>query len=288
MDKTLDLLIKYSQEGKIVDKDFMREIAKTQIYDKSLEQYIKKIYFSRILNYSKNYPKLMGAYIYYFKIIIMDERLLSLAYNAIRKRLTGENFTGNIISNTMILHYFLHEIEHANQYKKSLAPNETLENLLLAICFHVDNEIMKKVGPIEYLLSNLNKKAYSEKKIYEDETQMNKLESTYASCVIYERLADILSLQEVLDIIKPLEMEEANQYLKAELTTYLRRGYEEGVSPVEKYLLDFKKLNIIGSEKYFEEGFSEVVNDCRDYSFEQRLTLGLPLTKKEFSHLERV
>ena len=180
------------------------------------------------------------------------------------------NFTGieyAMYLNSILSQVILHELEHIVQYKTVLTSNDSIEKRLLS--------------------SDLSKaKTEEEKKL------LRKLEKKYYKFEPAERLAQINSYKTLLNALslRKNEIERLYELEKNLLISETLNAHPEakklGGCPSFVYLNGVGRKNIWESLPFYDEEKEKLLeNVTKEYSLEKRLTLGLPITSKEYKNL---
>lgn len=290
MENILDLLYEYSKKGKNVDKEFIDNVIKIMIKEKDLNDYIKRVHFKdlsscKINHGGKNSPM---AYNTYGKEILLDNNNIILFQETLEKLIQFRDFEQVLSINAMLTQALLHEIEHANQPKKSIIRNEEFENLLLGISCHVDNEFFKERKISQLLI--LKKGIYLNQQLYHNLSLQKQLNTQFKTSIPTERMANIHSVQEVNDMLVQISkndcIENVISLFDSLLAGFQLKGYnfnnEIITSPTERYLEEVKKLNITGMDTHFTEYFDTIMKKAQSTSLENRLLLGLDINEEEY------
>lgn len=290
MENILDLLYEYSKRGKNVDKEFINKVIKVMIIERDLNDYIKRVRFKNLssckINHGgKNTPM---AYNAYTKEILIDNNNIILFQKMLEKLIQFGGFDKILSINAMLTQALLHEIEHANQSKKSVIRNEEFENLLLSVSCHVDNEFFKERKISQLLI--LKKGIYLNPQLYHNLGLQQRLNIQFNTSVPIERMANIHSAQEVNDMLVQISknecIENVTSLFNSLLAGFQLNGYsfnnEIITSPTERYLEEVKKLSIIGMDTHFTEYFDAIMKKAQSTSFENRLLLGLDINEEEY------
>ena len=180
------------------------------------------------------------------------------------------NFTGieyAMYSNSILSLVILHESEHIAQYKMTLNPNNTIETPLLSPSFSKtkSKEELK-------ILEELTKKFY-----------MFKPAERLAQINSYKTLLNALSLRK--NEIERLYELEKNLLISETLNAY-PEAKKLGGCPSFVYLNGIERKDIWESLPFYDEEKERLLeNVTKEYSLEKRLTLGLPITSKEYKNL---
>lgn len=276
MDNTLDMLVEYSKKGKIITRPIMREIINIVSLHKELDEYIWATVFKRL-------EESTAVYQFYNNTIVVDQSRFKDLYNHVKnglKEYKCSAFERHMSANTMLYHILLHEVEHALQVKQSLNFDLCFENRLLAISLYTDNKILD-LDEDDFILLYLG---LGDEELSKGRRADEKLRNKYKNNAPFERLANINSVK---DVISTLNLDKAKLHIiidafENSLISYYLSGYwQNGSGPTERYLRAYRNLNIVGSEYLFENDYNELLKETRNSSLEEKMTLGLNITRKE-------
>lgn len=289
MDNVLDVLVEYSKRGKKADRKFIKKVIKVMIEEKELKDYIKKIRFvdmSKIESYYPENERGVMAYRCWNGEILIDEGDIEFLCKLMEEYIGKDSreFEKIISCNALVLQVLLHEIEHANQYKKSKINDTDFENILLSICNYANNEFFKESKLNQLII--IKKGLYLNRQLYYDLKLSGEIEIKYSSSSPTERMANIYSTNDVITILEQIkDIPGPIKFFQDFLISQRLNGYDLKktiVSPTLRYLDDFKKLGISGVNQYFDEDFETSLNKANNDSLENRLLLGLPITEEEY------
>lgn len=294
MDNVLDLLYDYSKKGRKVDKEYIKKASKIIINERDLSEYIKEVQYKDLTNckITHNEKYVPIAYNPYTKRLIVDIKNLAF-FQKILEALSGLDVFGQVLLiNAISTQALLHDIEHANQEKKSISQNDDFENLLLGINCHVDNEFFQESKLSKFLMLQMG--IYLNSQLFHNLCLQQRLNSQFNTSIPSERMANIHSTQEVCDMLEQIskieDIENVISLLNSLLAGHQLNGYivEGGVvtSPTAKYLEAVKKANIAGMAPHFDEHFATVMQNAQNDILANRLLLGLDITKEEYLETE--
>ena len=200
MENILDLLYEYSKRGKNIDKEFMDKVIKIMTTEKGLRNFIKRVRFEDLSSYRINHDEANTpmAYDPYAKKILLDSHNIEIFRDEIKKLTLNSNFSDfeqALSSNSILTQALLHEIEHANQYRKSMIRDENFENLLLGVCCHIDNDFFKESKFSQFLM--LKRGIYLNPQLYYNLALQQQLNVKFKASNPIERMANIHSTQEI-------------------------------------------------------------------------------------------
>lgn len=288
MENILDILYEYSKKGKKIDKKVINKVIKILIIEKDLSDFVKRTRFKNIYKTEPDKKDIPMAYWTKNKEILLDKNKIRFFQNNIEDLIQFKDFEHTLSCNAMLTQVALHEIEHANQVKKSIIIDEEFENLLLGVCLHVDNEFFKESKISQFLINKL--KIYSNPQLYYNIRLMRQINNQFNTSTPIERMANIHSTQEVKEMLTIISKSEYIENVISLFDTLLMNyqlngyNYNNGIitSPTQSYLEEIKKLNITGMECHFNERFSEVMEKSQNDSLEKRLLLGLDISEEEY------
>lgn len=290
MENILDLLYEYSKKGKQVDKEFIDKTIKIMIREKNLSDYIKKIRFENLSSCKINHggKDTPMAYDTYAKEILLDNNNIILFQKMLENLFQFKNFEQVLAINAILTQALLHEIEHANQLRKSIIINEEFENLLLDVNYHVDNEFFKESKISQLLILKMG--IYLNSQLSYNSNLQQKLNTKFKKSIPIERMANIYSTQEVNDMLVQISknecIENVTSLFDLLLAKFQLNGYNNNngiiMSPTKRYLEEVKKLNIIGMNEHFTEYFNMIMLKFQNASLENRLLLGLDISDEEY------
>ena len=301
MGNVLDLLVEYSKRGKLIDRIYMLKIIDVATKEKELDDYIKKVIFAR---FNVGHEQNIMLYESFGKVIKINESRISKICNASFEnfqKIGLTTFEQYILLNARMLQGLLHEIEHANQHKKSKIDNKRFENMLLAICLHNENEYFNQSKIAQILMTTLG--TCLDKNFYRNYVLNDALRKHFSTTLPEERLAEIHSINEIQNILKPIKSEipKAFSLFDELLSISYLRGYKDqnyydeillssegynsqnfNVGPTQRYLYNLKILGISGINSHFNENFYKAMSLVKESSVEDRLTFGMAITKEEY------
>ena len=294
MENILDLLYEYSKKGKRFDKNFMVQVIKIMIREKDLSDYIKRTRFQELSSYKinhegKNTPM---AYDTYTKEVLLDKHNIVLFQKTIENLVQVKGFEQTLSINDMGIQALLHEVEHANQQKKSIIINEEFENLLLGVSCYVDNEFFKESKLSQLLM--LKKGIYLNPQLYHHLGLQQQLNIKFQSSTPIERMANIHATQEVIAMLTQISKREHIETVVSLFALLLAKfqingyNYNEGIitSPTKEFLEEIRKLNITGMDTLFTENFDTVMAKFQNDCLEKRLLLGLDIREEEYQKIK--
>lgn len=289
MNNILDLLVEYSKNRKLIDIDFITKVVKEKVEELELEDYVKKIktsgfHYQNIIN--KQTTSI--GYDYYKKAIAVDEKELN---NDI-KFLTGGDFSEYsefekyLRVNSYILEILLHEIELANQFKKTSSDNCEFEQELLRICLHVYKNYLNQ--PIVSKFIGYYFRIWIDHDTGIDIENYRRITEQFPDILPNERIAGIKSNKNIQEILRPIstQIPHVYEYFRKTLIEKELKGYDFNkkiTSPTERFLDEYKGLYLLGSEEYFNNGFYSLMHREKVESLENRFKFGLDISEKDYN-----
>ncbi len=232
--------------------------------DKPLDDYFIESAFQRMMEKETE----LVPYINGFKIESLTKSTLG-GYNPVTKIVTIDK--SNIEESTtkreqviQTLEVLKHEIEHARNMKKYAEGKEDIESTVIRYALK-DYEIMQRIqsknriDTLEFLsLCHHIKENY------------NRNPS--------ERLARIKAWKYVVNLLKNQRRTPDLLVARTNLFYAYARGYEDN-----RYYLDAPTIQFLLNTRQFEDLYRLRKRiDSKDYSFETRITYGLPITSQEY------
>lgn len=276
------LLYDYSINRKTVDEDYIRRVIDTVINGRELVEYVRKYEIVKTFEIQTNEQKNSNP------IATYDGSCIKISLEGIEFKIKEAQdtylhlFPSSLEQyqyiNSVITQIILHELEHANQ-KKIIQTSHNMEARILLYSYtpsieenikigEIDNFIRENKEYIEYLIQKLQKKI-DEFYIYAPQ----------------ERLAEIRSHQQLIDILNSLERSPNRviKFLYVGKIDSMFRGYEDGIiSPTIHYLRGIGNGDILEFFNWYDPDEAKaVLKSKQNYSLEERLIYGLPITNEE-------
>lgn len=285
-EKILHLLYDYSKEGKVIDQQCMILITRFIIREKYLDNYVIDIEFEKGIDQNEN---ILAKY------FVMD-RIIKIYLNQMNKYIedldgffpNSSQFENIFIKNLMVTQTLLHELQHAKQYKIIDHINTMEANILkLGSYFIQELEIIKSFfeKPIEEQLKD------EEFLLVQNKIDiLNKNHQQNYEQAPEERQAEINSVQEVLDIIKPIrdEIPYVSSFMEIFKEENLLCGYQnsfigEVSSPTVDYLSNSATIAGLGKLEWYDVDPIKCLEKASlQYSLKERLYYGMPISKEEY------
>lgn len=265
----IELIYNYSIKGKYVDKEFIGQLINAVVKEEKLKDYVQHY---TILPYCEENKEAQAVYDSNTKTIIVYR-------NPLEKMLEEEEKELDLLSkieqifykNVSISQIILHELEHVIQ-KKIEIEEETIEALL----FGLDN-----VLTIITLNQNLNLKQCTEYfKQYKDRNYIYSPKERLAEINSYKKLLNALHLIEEF-IPNLVRLAEAYKLCAMLLGYELDDKKNMIIYPTVHYLqglgIDLKIFD------WYDENPKKLIKlSEKNYSLEDRIKYGLPITDLEF------
>lgn len=283
MENVLDLLYEYSRLGREVDKDFSKKVIQIVSKEQELQKYLRKVKFQTIPEEEKC-PLMYNFGRYMLQV---DQCKLEQYYFRTRNEMLTQSYSEfelTLAANSLVLHGLLHDLEHANQLKKSRL-NESFEHKLLSICLFYANELSKEDIFSRHLI--LRHGVFLNPDLYHNFKLTCQLKEQYDRLCPTERMANIQAAREINEFLKKLgkieNIEKVIELFFSVLETFYMKGYSETcLAPTENYLEDVQKLGFRGIEKLFNQDFYTSLEETKNFPLEERLMLGLPISSDEY------
>ncbi len=161
--------------------------------------------------------------------------------------------------------YLLHELEHIHDFKNCFELKENFKIKISRLCFDTEIGYSKAKNPLEQKIWLLK-----------DKEKEKKYQKNYSYSPI-ERFANLNSIKILIQMAEILELSEIKYYYLYKLYEQMIDNYERKENPTLYY------LNQMG---YIREA-NEIRNEMPNLSFEERLNLGLFISKEEQHQLKR-
>jgi len=253
METLLSLIYDYSINKKILDIKSIEKIIILLIDTKKIHEHILRI---NIIN--ENNKKLASYYNYTKHIEINSLCINNMLTNIDNSIIITDEVEKIFYKNLLILQIILHELEHANQEKIILNKEvQDIEQLILIFSEQVDNNIKIKL---------------------------------YEICP-EERLAEIKSFKDILDIINPIKKQyyELSEIIKIEELQRLLRGYHYNNSnfvdsPLISYFSKGNKIEVLNNFNWYNKDINICLSSTiLEYKLLERLKYGLPIETEEYA-----
>lgn len=290
MDSILELIIKYSKEGKIIDRDVISFILEVGISLKELENYITKISFKGTPP-SEEYLKPSSYLSFYRKLIIYEKELKRIKDKFIFIGNMSE-FTKYFTVNMYITRILLYELENAVALKKSLSDTDDFESLYFRLWHDPENTFYKLThsGILHFLreLPDFNPK------ILDSITATCNLYNEYYNTTLHNRLSNINSLNDIITMIKKSGVKTEKEILRIfqeELSKAYLSGYDLSSaqsSPTLELLAQYKERDIALNNHLLTETIASANELSKSGTPEERLRYGLLASKTEIGNLARI
>jgi len=280
-----DLIIKYMVSRKPIDNEYYNEIIRIYLKDHNLEGYIHE---QAIL--TDEIEGIIAAFIPQYKAIVVSPK----GVNAIRKTLAklndfqGEQF--NVIDILQITQYLLHELEHIQQeYIIEYGKDDSIEANLLKISNPTWDTLQEQLQKNPIINDD-----FVELHILKQIEKYNELYQTRLySISLRERLAEVRSYKTLLNILPGLCLpEKYTEFYRRLLHTQQLRGYDLSGNvipgPTMDYIDALAGAHLIDTDKCDIYDDNKVITYLKTkdiLSLEDRIDLGLPLTKPEYEAL---
>ena len=285
----LRLLYDYTRAGRLVDKKYIEKLTEIVVKRRTISDYVQKIIYTDCLS-KDDYSVSCAAYGMTTGELIIDYEAIqmSMEFNT-RYDCLFNQFEQLLYKNLTITQYILHELEHAYQNKKTDDKNDkSIEAKLIKASFMIEM-LIKNPKFRESLANN----SISKKELLEYIKLDKELYRQYYELNPSERFAEIYSYDTLLKVLEPIKEHTPNMY---EFITALKlenmlRGYEtafrENGCPTEVYLNGTGNGIVWRNLDFYSKDRNELMEKVQTkYDLPKRLTLGLPITYKEYDHTD--
>lgn len=286
MDQILDILYDYSKRGKQVDYNFSKKVIEIVSKEQDLKGFLKRVKFTSIKG--KEYEDCPLTYSFSFRELRVDQQKLEHFWQIMLELLKSEgylDFELILATNTFSLHALLHDLEHAHQLKKAMLDN-TFEQKLLAICLYSDLEFLKEDIFSKILMRKYG--IYFNYHLFHNLKLYRQLEEQYDRLIPVERMANIYATREINMMLQKIDnVKEVEDLFLKVLNAFYRKGYSGTcLSPTETFLEDVRNLQFLGMEEKMNQEFYHSLEEAKKSPLEERLTLGLPITREEYQKIK--
>ena len=211
--------------------------------------------------------------------------------------LTFSNREYKLYTYSTISQMILHELEHANQERIKYREDSLESKILRLSDFDYDRIPPMSKDYIEDFMKNNNGLSNEEfAEIYMnmvDEYEEKCLDEYMRiyhenySCAPNERLAEIKSVNEIIDALDLIESDRVMQHMMINKYESMRSGYTETYSPTIKYFNVQGKSNELKKFDWYSEDEEETKKLSKEiYCLQDRIKYGLPLYDDECEKLE--
>jgi len=264
------LIFDYIKQKRDIDKSFIDKVIEIVVTNLNINDYVRG---ARIINnpWEKRKAIEVANYNYRTKIITIELQAAIEFYTFDLKRINLNDSERFAIIYNCIMQTILHELEHANQWRKVDAKEPGLETRLIA-----DSNTNIKLASKGDWFDKLLAEGYPECIIYSYLKKQSEINWTYWDYAPYERLAEYYSHTTMATIFKEIGSFSGISYYECLMLcqSYLR-GYMNGIVPTKFY---FDK---IGASNFY----IEIENEGNNLDFESRAAMGLPISKDEYNNL---
>lgn len=264
LEEMIRLISDYASKRKVIDQNFFERLACIVSGKKELYYYIRHV---KVKN------RIGGPVAGYDPIT----SVLKLNLNAMKKEFSSLNLQAySIPEDELLFEYyfhacriFLHECCHAEQYKSFCRNKEDIQSKILAPIY----------DPIAYLEAqeHIQESFLESYKNVREIHKMIKKKDSYYSINPAERLADIESYKEILEMAKCLCLKKAYLYNEYALYSVYLKAY------VKEYVPTLAFLRYMG----YSDSIEEIKSLTGEMQQKDRLLLGLNISEKKFKKLVR-
>ncbi len=286
VEEILKVLVDYTERVKLLDEKGIERIVDIVVSHMGLQNYIKGVEFPyeikqkkrgvSIADYDTTTNK-MNVYIEAFDLYSESQSKYDVLFSG---------FELVLFQNVLMLKFVLHELGHAFDFKRvDSGESGTIEMELLKVSANIKKIIAQTI---------LGK--YDENSDFDLILKYAVMQSENYSQFYYsdpmERVAETRAHQTVTEMLKLIKdrLFNLDEFVKASLLQYQLKPYihRTGITPCpsEIYLSSVGQREVWKSMNFYDEDASKLLKKVqKECSLDERLKLGLPLTKEEYSEL---
>lgn len=283
-DNIMDILDGTINKNMEINQNALEKLIYTTCSQKDLDTYVKGINFN---NYS--FPM---AYSMAEKMVMVNPYKISKFLEEIRPLISMNDMIEERHQDIQLkLHLeqmILHEIEHVHQNKMISEKECNIEARLVSLNCHM---LSITYHPMIAKIANINPQ-FGEilKENYLLETN---LQNKHGSNMPIERLAENHAVKDIISYLSNATIDYSDIIIvfSGYQISALLSGYDFTLgipSPTERYIDDFKQVNLIMGNKHFTKKFSYLLNEAKSDVLERRISLGLDITKDEYTKVKKM
>ena len=283
-EKIVELVYNYSAKGKFVDAKFVETVASLIIEAKKIDDYVVDLKYSL----GDRIP-LLSCYDYATKTVCIDiARELSESFNrVVSEGFMMTEFEKYLKTNLAIVNAIMHEITHAEQYKKCLLGKNDLEKEILELSLERNLFLIRNQDKINEISENKKDYMFFLRECLNDDI--------YYVSSPSERMANLkaLELEKMIghELVLP-ESKKIGEYVDLRYLKGQRLGYQD-FSPTA-FIMSVHNVGKKGFELTDEDlDMIKCCVQCNKMSTENNCTLdeklyyGLPINMVETEILDR-
>lgn len=272
----------YHKQNKILDYDAISEIITSLIKAYKLENYIENIKCEEIENRDASM-----AYNFFEKCIYVSPNFIKSIYRSSEQMLNLFRIQDKLMATNLdILHSILHEVNHAKQYKhikevgndlKSILFTKSLSSYSLYLSYDIEDNLGYSRG---------------ETKISKELLEFAKI--SQSNMDIYKSLpseidAEMEATRQIKWVCEKMSSGETYKYIdfyQMTINLMIVSSYKQKLFNVDYPVKRFIKYH----NKYVPDdilNINDKINNIKDMSFDERVNLGLPITKKELQNINK-
>lgn len=270
VDQLARLIYDYIKNRREIDKIFIDKVVEIIVSNLGLNNYVRG---TRINNnpWEKRKEIETASYSYDTKIITIELQAAIELYTFDLRKLNLDYYEKFAIIYDRIMQAILHELEHANQWKKVDTKELSLETRIIA-----DSSLDIKLVNEGDWFNKLLAQGYPECVIHSYLTKQKNIYLSYWDYAPVERLAEYHSHNTMATVFKELAKFPGISYYEClRLCQNYLRGYINGIVPTEFY---FDKIGESNS-------YREIAKEGSNLDFESRASMGLPISDDEYDYL---
>ena len=279
-EKILKLVYDQAYYGELIPLfSFIDKLVEIVVSERKLEKYVKEVKYKSIEDDGD--INILAKYNFIEKKIVVN--LLAICDSLKNLYIPGSSTERAMFNSCEVTRYILHELEHALQSKKSNdKSNMTLEAKLIKGILNTSKEML-----IEFSNGKITAEELKERL----ETEYIKRRDNYDYNPI-ERMAEINAQNTVFKSIEDLEKKFPFLFeVERRILLYkMLSGYEDslkvGSCPTKMFLTNMNQNKLWTDFDFYDEDYNKLVrNVLKNYSFDERILLGLPITDEEYFKL---
>lgn len=285
MYEILEMLYDYSVSYRKADREFFERVL--SLYWDGLKGYLEHVRYVDIKQKSTD-PSVYSsmAYAFYTKEIDIDEKIMEETFvrSMLSFQMMGLDIFDMFLSyNACHLIYLLHEIGHANLYKKAFLNDGSFESELFHLCYYPEiklssNSLLK--------LPVLNSSFI---KIFDE---IDKVDATFDHSSPDERIVQIDSTKQVFGLLEVFnedikKIPQVLEFFRTKTFEQYMVGYDKnnlGDGPLVRYINELKKIDSRKFNKMIanlEGRFGEIT------TVDDKVKYGLNVSRQEINDLKR-
>lgn len=279
-DILIQIIHDISCKNKILDVDILKSIIEQLISYYDLNDYVKSIDIVELYLTNGNNITAMQYNPKTRRILIYKNNLYELV-NVMYGASIFDKSQAFFFINLYILHVAIHELKHAEQYKKSLEKTSNGSEIL-DLCFNINSIFSKRYNEL------ISSGSESED-IEHFAKQCELVTKEYYEYAPHERMAEIDSYSYIIKLSSEIrsKMPEVLRYFKSMLASKEMDGYRISKNiyfpPTLTYFIGLGLLNELEKFDFYDSDFITCLEKSKKkYNLDDRIYLGLPIDNNEY------